>query len=263
MDGQVVLALPGHLQSGLLQGQNHALAVHDPLSLYKRRQIGMNTFPALPEPEAFIGPLRRSVKLCGPVWIVGPGPPLRPVQRVSERRVGSFPARGRHVQRLAGGQLHPRRHEMQFHPPALGVLMAHPRDVVLLRVHARKGQTLESVHGLLLLDLGGRILQGEGQNTVGVAPLAVDAVDQLAGLVHVAPHHLGRCMAAPLAVRGGQIGRNLSSAAAAPARELNQHRRAAHALPARRTVLGRSRSAAPATPQPAQAAGGSRHGPTG
>lgn len=223
----------------------------------------MNAFPALPEPEALIGPLRRSVKLCGPVWIVGPRPALRPVQHVPERRVGPFPTRGRHVQRLAGGQLHPGRHEMQFHPPTLSVLVAHPRDVVLLRVHARKGQTLESVHGLLLLDLRGRVLQGERQNAVGVAPLAVDAVDQVAGPVHVAPHHLGRCMAAPLAVHSGQVGRNLGPAAAAPAGELNQHRRAAHAPPARRTVPGRSRSAASTTPQPAQAAGGSRRAPAG
>ncbi|RJK96617.1 hypothetical protein D3P06_17465, partial [Paracoccus aestuarii] len=71
MDGQVVLALPGHLQSGLLQGQNHTLAIRDPLSLHKRRQIGMDAFPALPEPEALVGPLRGSVKLGSPVRIVG------------------------------------------------------------------------------------------------------------------------------------------------------------------------------------------------
>ena len=223
----------------------------------------MDAFPALPEPEALIGPLRGSVKLGGPVWIVGPRPALRPVQRVPERRVGPFPARGRHVQCLARGQLHPGRHEVQFYPPALGVLMAHPRDVVLLRVHTRKGQTLEGVHGILLLVMGRRILQGKGQNAVRVAPFAVDAVDQVAGPVHVAPHHLGRCMAAPFAIHSGQVSRNLAPAAAAPACELNQHQRAAHAPPARRTVPDRSQSAAPRAPQPARAAGGSRRAPAG
>ncbi|ODT58633.1 MAG: hypothetical protein ABS73_12300 [Paracoccus sp. SCN 68-21] len=48
VDGQVILALPGHLQSGLLQSQNHALAIRDPLSLYKRREIGVDAFPAFP-----------------------------------------------------------------------------------------------------------------------------------------------------------------------------------------------------------------------
>lgn len=208
----------------------------------------MNAFPAFTEPETVIGPLRRSVKLCGPLGVVGPRPALRPVQRVPERRIGPFPARGRHIQRLAGGQLHPGRHEVQFHPTALGVLMTHPRDVVLLRVHARKGQTLEGVHGLLLLGFAGAILQGERQNAVSIAPLAFDAVDQVTCPVHVAPHYLGRRMAAPLAVRSGQIGGNLAPAPAAPARELNQHRRAAHAPPARRTVPGQSRSAAPGAP---------------
>ena len=152
---------------------------------------------------------------------------------------------------------------MKLNPPAFGVLMPHPGDVVLLRVHARKGQTLEGVHGLLLLGFAGAILQGEGQDAVGIAPLAFDAVDQIAGPVHIAPHHLGRRMAAPLAVGGGQIGSNLPPAAAASTGELNQHRRAAHALSAGRKAPGRSRSTASRAPQPALDADGSRHGRSG
>ena len=162
------------------------------------------------------------------------------VQRVPERRVAMLPVRRRDVQGFAAVQLHPGRHEVQFYPPALGVLMAHPRDVVLLRVHPRKGQTLEDVHGLALLILGRCIFGCKGQNAVRVAPFAVDAVDQVAGPVHVAPHHLGRCMAAPFLAR--QVFRNLTPAAAAPAGELNQHRRAAHALPGSPLARGRSRS---------------------
>ena len=139
LDGEVVLALPGNLQSRLLQGGNHALAVCDLLRRHKGRQIGVDAFPALPEPEALMRPLRRSVKLCGPVWVVGPRPALGPVQRVPERRIGPLPTRRRDVERLAGGQLHAGRDEVKLDPPALGVLMAHPGDVVLLRVHARKG----------------------------------------------------------------------------------------------------------------------------
>lgn len=263
MNGEVILALPGNLQSRLLQGGDHGFAVRDLLRRYKGRQIGMDALPAFTQPEALVRPLRRSVKLCGPVRIIGARPALGPVQRVPERRVGPFPARRRNVERLAGGQLHAGRHEMKLDPPALGVLMAHPGDVVLLRVHARKGQTLEGVHGLLLLGFAGAILQGEGQDAMGVAPLALDAVDQVAGPVHVAPHHLGRRMAASLAVVGGQIGSNLAPAAAASTGELNQHRRAAHALSARRKAPGRSRSVASGAPQPASDAGGSLHGRSG
>ena len=203
------------------------------------------------------------MKLCGPLGVVGTRPALGPVQRIPQWRVGPFPAGGRHVQCLAAVQLHSGCHEVQLHPPALGVLMAHPRDVVLLWVHARKGQTLEGVHGLLLLVLGRRILKRERQHPVRVAPLALDAVDQFAGPVHVAPHHLGRRMAAPLAVRSGQVGRDLGPAPAASTGELNQHRQAVHAPPARRKAPGRSRSVAPATLQPAPACAGSRRGPVG
>lgn len=260
MDGEVIFALPGNLQSRLLQGGDHGFAVRHLLRRHKGRQIGVDAFPALAEAEALMCPLWRSVKLCGPLRIVGTRPALGPVQRVPERRKGPFPTRRRDVECLAGGQLHPRRHEVKLDPPALGVLMPHPGDVVLLRVHARKGQTLEGVHGLLLLGFAGAILQGERQNAVGIAPLAFDAVDQVTGPVHIAPHHLGRRMLTPLAVVGDQIGSNLPPAAAAPPGELNQHRRAARALSARRKAHGRSRSAALATPQPAPNAGGSRHG---
>ena len=98
---------------------------------------------------------------------------------------------------------------------------------------------------------------------MGVAPLPLDAVDQVAGPVHVAPHHLGRRMAASLAVVGGQVGRDLASAAAAPTGELNQHRRAAHELSAERKAPGRSRSAASRATQPAPDGGGSRRGRSG
>lgn len=66
---------------------------------------------------------------------------------------------------------------MQLHAPALGVLVANPRDVVLIPVEARERQRLELVHRLLLLCLRWGILKREGQDTVRVSPLAVDAVD--------------------------------------------------------------------------------------
>jgi hypothetical protein len=110
---------------------------------------------------------------------------------------------------------------MQLHAPALGVLVANPRDVPLLPVEASEGQRLEGVHGLLLLRLARGILKRKGQHPVGVGPLSVDAVDQLARPVHVAPHHLGRRMVPAFAIRAGQILRDLPPAAAASLGELN------------------------------------------
>ncbi len=220
----------------------------------------MDAVAALAQPEAVVGSLRRALMLCRPRRIVGPRPAMRPIQHVPQRRIGPFPAGRRDVQRLSGGKLHARRHEMQLHAPALGVLMANPRDVVLLGVHAREGQTLECVHRLALLVLGRRVLQGKRQDAVGVAPLAVDAVDQLTGPVHVTAHHLRRRMIAPCAIGAGEVGGNFAAAAAASGGELNQHRRAVRAPRARRQARGRSRSAAAGAPQPARAGDGSRHG---
>ena len=223
----------------------------------------MDALAALAQPKSLQRPLRGLCELLSARRVVWTRPTVMQVQRVPERRIAMLPVRRRNVQSFAAVQLHARRHEMQFRAPALGVRMANPCDVILLMIQPGEGQTLEHVHRLALLILGWCILGCKGQNPVRVGPLAVDAVDQVAGPVHVAPHHLGRCMAAPFAIHSGQVSRNLAPAAAAPACELNQHQRAAHAPPARRTVPDRSRSAAPRAPQPARAAGGSRRAPAG
>jgi len=62
-DGDVILALPRDLQAGFLQSQNHAAAISDRLGGYEARQILMDALAALPQPEALLRPLRRSLKL--------------------------------------------------------------------------------------------------------------------------------------------------------------------------------------------------------
>lgn len=47
---------------------------------------------------------------------------------------------------------------MKLHPRPFGVLVANPRDVILLPVEAGERQTLEGVHRLALLVLGRGIL---------------------------------------------------------------------------------------------------------
>lgn len=179
---------------------------------------------------------------------------MREVQGVPEGRVGAFPAGGRDIQRPPTAKLHAGRHEVKLCAPALGMAVADPCDVILLWVQPGEGQTLESVHRLALLVLGRRILGREGQNPVRIGPLALDAVDQVAGAVHITPDHLGRRMAP--AFLTGQIFRNLTPAPASPARELNQHRLASHVLPGSQPVHGRSRSGGSAGPRSQAAVGG-------
>ena len=221
----------------------------------------MDALTALSQPVALLRPLRRPLKLYGPLWVVWPRPVKVQVQRVPERGIGAFPMGGRDVEGLAAGQLHAGRHEMKLCPPALGVGMADPSDVVLLPIEASEGQTLKGVHGELLLLLGGPVLGRKGQDAMGVAPLAFDAVDQVAGAVHVTPHHLGRRMAS--AFLAGQILRDRPPATAPAARELNQHRRASHGQRGSLQARGQFRSGGSTAARLPAAACGSRRGQAG
>ena len=200
----------------------------------------MDALTALSQPVALLRPFRRPLKLYGPLWVVWPRPVEVQVQRVPERGVGAFPMRGRDVEGLAAGQLHAGRHEMKLCPPALGGGMADPSAVISLPIEPSEGQTLKGVHGELLLLLGGPVLGRKGQDAGRVAPLALNAVDQVAGAVHVAPHHLRRRMAS--AFLAGQILRDRPPATAPTARELNQHPRASHGLRGSLQARGQSRS---------------------
>ena len=112
---------------------------------------------------------------------------------------------------------------MQLHPPATGVLVAHPGDVILLGIEAGEGESLERVHCLALLFLARCILRSEGQHTMRVGPVPRDAVDQLGRARHVATHHLRRSRLPPFALMIQQIGRDRSAAPASTGGELDQH----------------------------------------
>jgi hypothetical protein len=203
------------------------------------------------------------VQLSGALRIVWPRPAMGMVQKVPQRPESAFPTGRGDVQGFSGGQLHARGHEVKLYPPAFGVLMAHPGDVILLGVETREGQRLQLIHDQALLIFGRRVLQGETDHAMGVAPLPVDAVDQIPRPVHVTTQNLGRGMVAALAVRGGQILRDGPAPATPAAGELNQHRAASHVQRAGRPVPGQSRSASPGARRSPPESGGSRRGPVG
>jgi len=221
----------------------------------------MDALAALAQPKSLQRPLRGLCELLSARRVVWTRPTVMQVQRVPERRIAMLPVRRRNVQSFAAVQLHARRHEMQFRAPALGVRMANPCDVILLMIQPGEGQTLEHVHRLALLILGWCILGCKGQNPVRVGPLAVDAVDQVAGPIHVTTHDLWRRVAA--AFLAGQVFRNLTPATAPPAGKLNQHRQAARALLGSPPVRGQSRSAGSEGLSFPRDGGGSQHGQAG
>ena len=54
----------------------------------------MDALTALSQPVALLRPLRRPLKLYGPLWVVWPPPVKVQVQRVPERGIGAFPMGG-------------------------------------------------------------------------------------------------------------------------------------------------------------------------
>ncbi len=140
-----------------------------------------------------------------------------------------FPARGSNVQGLPANEIHARHDEMQLHTPTLGVAMSHPGNVPLLGVEAGKSEPFELIHRHLLMRVGGGILWGKRQNTVGVRPLPAHAVDQVTGAAHVPPNDLWRRMVS--ALRTGQVFRDLPPATTPAPGELNQHLGTSHGQP--------------------------------
>lgn len=72
------------------------------------------------------------------------------------------------------------------------MLVANPKNVVLIGVEPRERQALEIVHHLLLLFFGRCILSGECNHAAGVFVFVVAVVDQRPSCVRVAPQNLGR-----------------------------------------------------------------------
>ena len=225
LDGQIVLALPCDPQTCLGESLDHAGAVPHCPPLDQGRDIGVDGVPAVIEPEAVplprLGPLEAQIPR--PCRIIRACPAMRQVQRVPQLRKTALPAGRRDIQRPPAGQLHARGHEMQLHPPAAGVLMTHPGDVILLGIQTGEGKRLELIHGLALLILGWGVLRGEGQHPVRIGPVPRDAVDQLGRARHVALHHLRRRRLPPLPLMVQQIRRNRAAAPASAGGELDQH----------------------------------------
>lgn len=114
---------------------------------------------------------------------------------------------------------------MQFYPPAAGVLVAHPGDVILFGIETGEGERLELVHRRALLVLSRGVLRSEGQHPMRIGPVPHNTVDQLGRTRHVTPHHLRRSGLPPLTLMIQQIGCNIAATPAPTCGELDQHQR--------------------------------------
>ena len=199
----VVLACPRDLQPGLGQRIDQADTVMHRPPLDQPHHIAVDGLLALFQVESVLRPRRRQLEghFPRPRRIIRARPAMLQVQCVPQGGKAPLPAGRRDVERPPGGQLHARGHEVQLHPPTLGVLVPHPGDVELIDIEAGEGKGFEGVHRGLLLDHSGRILGREGQHSVRVGPLPPDAVDQLLRPHQIAAYHLRRAMLPALALR--------------------------------------------------------------
>ena len=221
----VVLACPRDLQPGLGQRIDQADTVMHRPPLDQGRHVAVDGLLALFQVESVLRPRRRQLEghFPRPRRIIRARPAMLQVQCVPQGGKAPLPAGRRDVERPPGGQLHARGHEVQLHPPTLGVLVPHPGDVELIDIEAGEGKGFEGVHRGLLLDHSGRILGREGQHSVRVGPLPPDAVDQLLRPRQVAPHHLRRAMLPALAFRIDQVAAHRSPAAPTAAGKFDEH----------------------------------------
>ena len=217
VDGDVRLALARNGKADVFERGDEARSVVNVADLDALLDIGVYGLAGAAALQGFLWPLEHT----SAIRIVRTGPAVFVVQRVPKRRVERGPAGRRDVQRLAGRKLHARRHEMQFDPAAFGVRVPHPEAVILIGFEAGEGDALEFVHDLLLLGRARGVLAGERDDAARIAPLPIDAVDQLHRALGIAAQDLGRLMFAARLAR--DIADRAGSIAAAMREELDQH----------------------------------------
>ena len=101
-----------------------------------------------------------------------------------------LPARRKGVEGCAGGEFHTRHYKMEFMVP--GVAVAHPQDVILVRLQAGKGGSLKVIHQLFFLFRRDHIFRPPGTDPGAEFPLAGLGVNQGAGQSRVAAQNLWR-----------------------------------------------------------------------
>ena len=168
--------------------------------------------------------------------VVGSLPPLGPVPLVAPGVRELLVSRREAIQRLAGGQLHARHHEMQLGVALMPV--SHPEHVVLVALQASKDGRLEVVDQLLLLLLGRVVAVAESDHAAAVLPGVANGINQHLGACRVTAHHFGRGYsglgltldALALGIEGWHDGgsgvlHRSGATTAATVKQLHQHRR--------------------------------------
>ena len=148
-------------------------------------------------------------------------PALAPVMQVAQRVEVLLPAGRKRVERLACGQFHPRCDEVQFMVP--GVAVAHPEDVIAIRLQPGESRALKVVHEPLFLLRRHGVLRPPRQGACRKLPGALLGVDEVARHVRVAPQDHGGCFCAAWVVQAQQIVHRPPARAFAVREELQVH----------------------------------------
>jgi len=189
--GQVVLALAGHLEAGLLQRGDHvgaALhhAVLDPLQEVVADQLARAGFhfQAGPQPRRLdVGAVAGLLRL-GPRRVVGASPAVLVVEGVAQRAEGLLPAGGRDVQAAARLQVVACGEDVHVDPGA--VLAVQDRGPgVAVRLQPGPGRLLELVEDGPDLRIARSVLRRPRDHARGELALELQRVGDIGHVVRV------------------------------------------------------------------------------
>lgn len=145
--------------------------------------------------------------------VVRPGPAFLVVVEIAQNIEMFLPARRAGIKGPAAGELQPWNYKMQF--MVVGMTVAHPKDIALVRLHAGEGHLFKIVHHPSLLLRRHDIIRVPGQNSGREFPFGVQAVDEGAGQLNLAAQHFRGACVSPRIIRPNQIvGRPLAVALA-------------------------------------------------
>ena len=247
--GQVVLALAGHLEAGLLQGGDHIgaaphRAVLDALQEVVADQLARAGFVLEAGPQLRrldVGAVAGLVR-ASPRRVVGPAPAVLVVEGVAQRVEGRLPAGGRDVEAAARLQVAAGREDVHVDPVAL-LPVQDRRPGVAVRLQSAPGRLLELVEDGPDLVVGRAVLRRPRDHARGVLVLEGQRVGDGGHLVRVAAQDLDARTHPPggVAFADEVVGGGAGGAGAARG-EANVHRR-----PLRRN--GRPRATPAGTPR--------------
>lgn len=164
--------------------------------------------------------VRRFVRPCA-LWVVRPRPSLAPIEIIAEDVIIFLPAWGARVVRLARGKLHTRDHEVQL--MMLGMRMAHPQDVVLVRLQSGEGHGFKAVHELVFHLRRDVLARRPGEHAGGEFPHTLLRINEFFRGIGIPPQHSRGRFLPPRIIHPQQVVHRADARAFAMRKHLHIH----------------------------------------